>query len=55
MTLEQRVEALEKQMAAQANGRFEVKDGEVYIKDALIKGGQINAARIQAATFVIFS
>ncbi|WNJ77739.1 hypothetical protein RJE46_13965 [Cedecea neteri] len=55
MTLEERVEALEKQTAAQGNGRLAVKDGEVYINDALIKDGEINAAQIQAAAFVIFS
>ena len=55
MTLEQRVEALEKQMAVLNNGQFAVKDGEAFINDALIKGGDINAAQIQAAAFVIFS
>lgn len=49
MTLEQRVEALEKQIAALSNERLAVKDGEVYINDALIKDGKINAAQIQTA------
>lgn len=49
MTLEQRVDALEKQMAVQNSGGFSVKDGEGYINSALLKGSEINAAHVQTA------
>ena len=49
MTLEQRVEALEKKMAAQGYGKFAENDGDIYINDALIKSGEINAAHVRAA------
>ncbi|WP_199557622.1 hypothetical protein [Enterobacter roggenkampii] len=49
MTLEQRVEALEKPLTTQNSEQLTVEDGGIYINDALINDREINAAQIQAA------
>lgn len=51
MTLEQRVEALENQMALLRNGHFALKDGEVFINDAMIEGGEIKTAQIRTVAY----
>ena len=56
MTLEQRVEVLEKQMNLLGKGNFVIQNGEVFFSDAFIKSDDVNAAQIQAAeSKVVFS
>ncbi|MFT2788852.1 hypothetical protein ACMV5I_02120 [Serratia sp. T13T92] len=49
MTLEQRVEALEKKLNILNGKNFSICEGEVFIQNAVIESGSINAAHLQAA------
>ncbi|SFR00639.1 hypothetical protein SAMN04487773_0932 [Enterobacter sp. kpr-6] len=49
MTLEQRVEALEKKVKVLAGEDFTVEGGRVFINKAFIREGDTTAAQIQAA------
>lgn len=46
MTLEQRVEALEKAVNTLKNKRFSITDGQVFIRNAKINEGSINTCLV---------
>ncbi len=49
MTLEQRIEVLERAVKALIGGDFTVVDGQVFIQKAFIQEGTVTAASISAA------
>lgn len=51
MTLEQRIEVLERAVKALAGGDFVIQEGQVFIQKAFIQDGAIKAADVKAAQY----